>query len=188
MRPAAPIHSATLLALGLVLLAAGAALAVSLAGAEGARAWLGYGFEGLPDRAGEVVAIFANNVRMLAGVFAACCVAQLARNDLRAGAGPQAALASGFGQAFTWVCDLAVAGSAVGHALLIGASVGAYGNRLLAFLFPHGPFELAAYSIALALYVEARRGRVPLRRWVASAALGVGALALGAPLEVFLAP
>jgi hypothetical protein len=182
--------------LGLVLVAAAAAVVVSLAPAAEVRDALGYRFEGIPDRAGEVGAILLNNLRLLAGVLAAAAVAQLARgaagdDSARGAAGDDSALgalASGFARALVWVCDLAVAGSALGHALLIGAAAGAYGDRLLAFLLPHGPFELAAYSVALALYVDARRTTVPARRWIACAAFACAALVLGAPIEVYLAP
>jgi hypothetical protein len=171
----------------LISTAAAAALAVSLAAAGEVRDALGYSFEGIPDRPGEVGAILLNNLRLLAGVFAAAAVAQLARGT-DAEHSTIGALASGFGRMLVWVCDLAVAASALGHALLIGAAAGAYGERLLAFLLPHGPLELAAYSAALALYVEARRTRVPARRWVACAAFALAALALGAPLEVYFGP
>lgn len=194
MTPAALIRAPTpriplpfLIGLGLVAVCGVAALAVSVFAAADVRDLLGYGFDGIPDRVGEVGAILLNNLRMLAGVFAAAAVAQLARGVATDGSA-LGALVSGFGRALAWVCDLAVAGSALGHALLIGAATGAYGDRLLSFLLPHGPFELAAYSVALALYVEVRRGAVPARRWIASAAVAVGALALGAPLEVYLAP
>ena len=84
------------------------------------------------------------------------------------------------------LCDAVVVTAAAVHALLVGAGVGAYGGRMIDALLPHGPVELAAYSLALALYGAARRERLSAGRWAAAAlgsALGLG---LAAVLEVFV--
>ena len=51
---------------------------------------------------------------------------------------------------------------------------------------PHGPVELAAYSLALALYLHGRRRRLPARGVVGVLALSVLTLALAAFLETYV--
>ena len=70
--------------------------------------------------------------------------------------------------------------------LVIGASFGAYGARMLIAALPHAPFELAAYSLALALYLEGRNTRLAVPHAVAVASLCVAILALAAALETFV--
>jgi hypothetical protein len=69
--------------------------------------------------------------------------------------------------------------------LLIGAAYGAYGERTVAATLAHGPFELAAFSLALGLYVSARRERLPRGVLVTVSLAAVAALALAALLEAF---
>ena len=45
--------------------------------------------------------------------------------------------------------------------LVVGAAIGAYGTRMVGAMLPHGPVELAAYSLALALYLHGRRRALP---------------------------
>ena len=53
------------------------------------------------------------------------------------------------------------------NVIVIGASFGAYGTRMLRAALPHGPVELAAYSLALALYLQGRRRPLPARHMLA---------------------
>ena len=56
----------------------------------------------------------------------------------------------------------ALLGAAVAaNVIVVGASFGAYGTRMLRAALPHGPVELAAYSLALALYLQGRTRRAP---------------------------
>jgi hypothetical protein len=156
------------------------AATVAMVDAEGARAWLGFTFPGLDPRAGEALSILANNLRLLVAILVACAVAQLARDESAATPVGRAT------RVVVLLCDAVVVTAAAVHALLVGAGVGAYGGRMIDALLPHGPVELAAYSLALALYGAARRERLSASRWAAAAlgsALGLG---LAAVLEVFV--
>ena len=70
--------------------------------------------------------------------------------------------------------------------IVVGASFGAYGTRMVRAALPHGPVELAAYSLALALYLQGRTRPLPIRHVLAVAALSVSVLALSAVLETFV--
>jgi hypothetical protein len=164
----------------LLALAALTAVTVRLAAAGPARDLLGFGFAGTPARLGEAVAIFWNNLRLLAAVVLAAVVAQLARLEA-----PDRGAAI---RAVLWLCDAVLIVAAAGHAVLVGSGVGAYGERMVLGLLPHGPVELAAFALGLALYVAARREQVAPWRFAALAAAGVVGLAIAAPMEVFLAP
>ncbi len=72
------------------------------------------------------------------------------------------------------------------NVIVVGAGLGAYGARMIRALLPHGPVELAAYSLALALYLEGRQRPLGIRHAVAVGALSVAALALAAVLETFV--
>jgi uncharacterized membrane protein SpoIIM required for sporulation len=73
------------------------------------------------------------------------------------------------------------------NAIVVGAALGAHGTRMLTAILPHGPVELAAFTLALALYVRARESRIPARRVAAIAVACVSGLALAAVLETFAA-
>lgn len=170
--------AAARIAAALLGIAALTAAAVALLAAAPVREFLGFGFGGIDPRLSEVVSILANNLRILLALLIACGLAQLA---LRAA--PSITM-----RTLVVFCDVVVAGLAVAHALLVGAGVGAYGGRMVVALLPHGPLELAAYSLALALYLAARRERLAPRRYVATALAAALGLAIAAPLEVLLRP
>jgi hypothetical protein len=166
-------------ALALVGLTALTAIAVHLVAADAARQQLGFTFEGLPRRVDQALAIFANNVRVLGAVLAACVAVQVAAR------GPDAGWEALLLRTVTAVCDAAVIVGCAVHVLVIGAAVGAYGERTLWMVLAHGPFELAAFSLALALYLAGRRERLPAGRLLAVALAATAALAVGALLEVY---
>jgi hypothetical protein len=180
-RPAtSDLATAAGIAAALLALAVITAFGVRLAAAGPVRDLLGFGFAGIPKELGEVVAILVNNLRLLAAVVLAALVAWLARAE-GAPSGPAT-------WAVLWLCDAVLVAVAAGHALLVGAGVGAYGERMVLALLPHGPIELAAYSTGLALYVAARREAVAPRSFVALSAAPAGGLLVAAPVEVFLVP
>jgi hypothetical protein len=160
--------------------AAMTAIVVHITAAGEARQLLGLTFPGLPRRLSESLAIFLNNVRVLFGVLVACVLAHLTGHTDNA---PRSSLAAP--RAVTLVCDIVLAVGYLFHVLLVGATVGAYGERGLAAMLPHGPLELTAFSLGLSAYLAARRGRLTRRALALSAALAVAALAVGAVLEVF---
>jgi hypothetical protein len=65
--------------------------------------------------------------------------------------------------------------------------LGAYGSRMGVAMLPHGPLELAAYALALALYLHARRGPLTVGRVGATATACLTLLAVGSMLETFVA-
>ena len=81
----------------------------------------------------------------------------------------------------------ALLGAAVAaNVMVIGVSLGAYGTRMAHAALPHGPVELAAYSLALALYLQGRRrplARPPSPR---SPRCRIALLAVAAVLETFV--
>ena len=176
---AAELGLAARVAAILVALTAATAVGVRVAAPETARELLGFDFGGVPRRPDQVVGIFANNLRVLGALLAACAAAQLARHAVTA-RWEQTLL-----RAVTSVCDVAVIAGCALHLLLIGSALGAYGRRTLELVLAHGPFELVAFSLALALYVDARRMRLPVERVLDVALLAPVALAFGAVLEVY---
>ena len=79
-----------------------------------------------------------------------------------------------------------LAAAVAANLIVIGASFGAYGTRMVRAALPHGPVELAAYSLALALYLQGRTRALPARHMLAVVALSVAMLALAAVLETFV--
>ena len=51
---------------------------------------------------------------------------------------------------------------------------------------PHGPVELAAYALALALYLQGRRRALPRSHLARVVAVSVALLAIAAGLETFV--
>ena len=175
-------RSALAVAGGLTLAALAVATVVRVGWAAETRRLLGFAFTGVPARLETAVSIFAGNARLLAAVFAAILVAQspwLAGRDARRGPVMTALVA-----AVDTVLTLAVAVNVA----LVGAALGAYGNRMAVAMLPHGPLELAAYALALALYLHARRGPIAARHVLAAGSVCLGGLALAALLETFAVP
>ena len=171
--PLTDCRRAAELAAAMVLAAALIATGVHAFAAAATRHWLNFPFGGIPAQLGQVLAIFLNNLRLLAALFAAAIVAQL---TVRTGAPGMRPL--------TWVCDALVGLGCAVHVALVGMTVGAYGSRGVGALLPHGPVELAAFSLGVSLYLAARREPLSPRRALAVAAPAVAVLALAAVLEV----
>ncbi len=156
------------------------ALAVHVWFAAAARHWLAFPFAGIPARPGEAASIFSHNLRALAAVGGMLLIAQSAY--WTAGTeqpGPPCGTLRRLGEALL--------GAAVAaNLIVIGASFGAYGTRMLQAALPHGPVELAAYSIALSLYVNARSRPFPTRHLLAVMALSTSLLAIAAVLETYV--
>ena len=175
-------RSALALAGALIFLAVALAAIVRLGWATETRRLLDFGFAGMPARLDTAVSIFAHNARLLAAVFGAILVAQspwLAGRDIR-----HLPVMSLLAAAVDAVLALGVAANVA----LVGAALGAYGVRMAVAMLPHGPLELAAYALALALYLQARRGPMTARHVLAVGALCLGGLALAALLETFAVP
>ena len=99
------------------------------------------------------MAIFAHNARAILGVFGLLLIAQLAaRRPGGPGRAQRLILAGG---------ELILAGVIAANVLVVGAGLGAYGERMARAMLPHGPVELAAYALALALYLQGRSRALP---------------------------
>ena len=181
-RPRAATSSTVGLALRIALLAFAGVLVVAgvvrVALADWVRERLGYSFRGVPARADVAAEIFAHNGRAILGVFGLLMIAQLAARapgDL--GRVQRLILVAG---------ELILAGVIVANVLVVGAGVGAYGVRMVRADLPHGPVELAAYALALGLYVQGRRRPLPAAHLCKVVAASVALLALAATLETFV--
>ena len=159
---------------GCVLLVA---LVTRMALASQARGRLHYTFPGVPHRLGSAAWIFANNGRELLGVLGLLLIAQLGTR--RAG-GPTRAQ-----QLMRTGGEVLIAGVIAANVLVIGAAIGAYGERMIRAMLPHGPVEVAAYTLALALYLQGRKRPLPAWRLASTIAASVILLAAAALLETF---
>ena len=61
------------------------------------------------------------------------------------------------------VAELILAAAITANTLVVGVAIGAYGLRMVSATLPHGPIELAAYTLAIALYLHDRRRNLPAR-------------------------
>jgi hypothetical protein len=173
---------AAVIAMAATVAALAVAIVIRVGWAPAARRTLGFAFAGVPARVGTAASILAANGRLLLAVLAAVLVAQSPwLPGLGARPGPVTIVLR---TAIDVVLVLAVAAN-VG---LVGAALGAYGMRMLVAMLPHGPLELAAFATALALYRDARRGPLPLRRVLTVAGGCLAALSVAALMETFLVP
>lgn len=171
------VHVAGIVAAALTAAAMLTAAVVHLALGGEARRWLDYRFPGVPSHISTAVWILGHNARGLAGVLGLLMIAQLAARS----PGPvraQLVLRS--------AGEVVIAGAIAANVLVIGAAIGGYGTRMLVATLPHGPVELAAYSIALALYLTGRRRALPAARMTVVACASVALLALAAGLETWV--
>jgi hypothetical protein len=165
---------------GALTVAAGAIAAIaSVTVASGARHWFAYPFAGIPARPGEAVAIFLHNLRALSAVGGLLLVSQSPRwgGKMTGGSVPAAIRRGG---------EALIAAVVSANVIVVGTSLGAYGLRMACALLPHGPIELAAYALALALYLQGRDKSLSLQHVLAVFALSISLLALAAVLESFV--
>jgi hypothetical protein len=156
------------------------ALVVRAGFAASARRWLAFPFAGIPASPGEAASIFIHNLRALAAVWGMLLIAQSGYPAARNG---QPGVVH---RTLRRLGEAPLGAAIAANVIIVGASFGAYGTRMVRAGLPHGPVELAAYSLALALYLQGRTRRLPIRHVLAVAALSVAALALGALLEAFV--
>jgi hypothetical protein len=156
------------------------ALVVRAGFAASAQRWLAFPFTGIPASPDEAASVFIHNLRALVAVFGLLLVAQ---------SGYWAGRNGRPGVVHQTLCRLgeALLGAAVAaNVIVVGASFGAYGARMVRAALPHGPVELAAYSLALSLYLQGRSRPLAIRHVLAVAALSISVLALAALLETFV--
>jgi hypothetical protein len=170
---------AAIIAVLLMTATCAAAILVHVALAAVARGWLDFPFAGLPARPSVAARIFLHNLRALMAVAGLLLVAQSPFWDVRT---PPA-----IAHRILRRCGEAVLATAItGNVIVVGASLGAYGARMIRAVLPHGPVELAAYALALALYIQGRERPLPARLTLTVAVLCVAALMLAAALETFV--
>lgn len=155
------------------------ALVVHVSFEAAARRWLAFPFAGIPARPSEAASIFTHNVRALGAVCGLLLIVQSAHWNAGAEPGPAH-------RTLRWLGEAVLSAAVAANLVVIGASFGAYGTRMMLAALPHGPVELAAYSLALALYLQGRRRPLPARRVVGVLALSVLTLALAAVLETYV--
>ena len=143
-----------------------------------ARRWLAYPFTGVPAKPGAAAGIFAHNLRTLLTVGGALLVAQILTGQTRDPVSAPRVVRLAVG--------LLVAVAVLGNLVVVGVSFGAYGPRMISATLPHGPIELASYSLALALYLQGRHRGLAVSHVAKIAAVSVALLALAAALETFV--
>lgn len=165
-------------ALTLAVLAIG--LAVDIAAIAPARRLLAFQFRGVPAEPAVAATVFVHNLHALLAIGGALLVAQMPYLvDRAADPGRSQGM-------LRVVCEVALAGAVTANVMVIGVSFGAYGSRMTRAALPHGPLELAAYALALALYIQARRRALPARHIFIVIALSTCLLAVAAVLETFV--
>jgi len=133
------------------------------------RAFLGFGFDGVPQTPGQAVAIAAHNVALAAGPL------------LAAANGPRL-------RAIQVGVEILLGALLITNSALIGLALGAYGGRLVGAVAVHLPLELAAFSLAGGTYLAAIARPLRRRTLTASAAGCAVLLATAAVAETYLPP
>jgi hypothetical protein len=172
------VRIAGLVAAALTIAVCLIALVVGLTFAAEARHWLAYPFAGIPARPAVAAMIFVHNLRALAAIGGLLLVAQSPHWAGNPAPGPI--------QILQRVGEALLGAVVAANLIVVGASLGAYGLRMFRAALPQGPVELAAYVLALALYLQGRRKPVPSRHVATIGALSIAALALAAVLETFV--
>ena len=155
-------------------------VAVHFVSAGGARRLIAFHFPGVPAEPAVASASFLHNIHALLAIGGALLVAQapyLANRTAQPGR---------IHRTLQGGCEAVLAGGVAANLIVIGASFGAYGLRMVRAALPHGPVELAAYSLALALYIQGRRRPLPVRHVLAVTAVSTSALAAAALLETYV--
>ena len=128
------------------------ALLIRLTAMSATQCLLGFTFPGLRPSLTTATSVFLNNARLALVLFAFALVMSLGGTRGRSDPDVLARVACA-------LMDAIVAAVVLLNVALVGASVGAYGARMVRTLLPHGPLEVLAYSIAISAYANARMGR-----------------------------
>ena len=154
------------------------AAVVRLGFAAQARRWLAFPFTGLPKEPQVAAGIFLHNLRALAAVGGLLLITRSGRHA--------ASRAGSVNRAVQRIGEALLVTALVANVVVVGASLGAYGLRMIRAALPHGPLELAAYSLALAVYLQGRDRPLPLRHVILILTLSALLLAGAAALETFV--
>jgi hypothetical protein len=178
--PGVTVKLAGRIAVVIALACAAVALAVHVWFASAARRWLAFPFTGLPPRPEIAASILVHNLRALAAIGG---LLQIAQSGCWTRAGEEPGWAH---RAIRRTGEVLLGAAVLANVIVVGASLGAYGARMLRALLPHGPVELAAYSLALSLYAQGRNQRLAARQALVVIAISVALLALAAVLETYV--
>lgn len=133
------------------------------------RAFLHFGFDGVPQTPGQAVAIATHNAALGAAPLIAAAIAQRLRPI-------QVAV------------EILLGALLITNSALIGLALGAYGSRLVGAVTAHLPLELAAFCLAGGTYLAAIAQPLRHRTLVASATGCATLLATAAVAETYLPP
>jgi hypothetical protein len=164
-----------------LLIAGGvSAVAISLTAAHSVQRLLGFTFAGVKPSLGAAASIFLNNARLASVPLGFALILSLTR-------GSQGARGEWTLRAWRAAMDAIVAIGVLVNVVLVGASVGAYGGRMVRALLPHGPLEVLAFAAVLAAYTTARRERHCDWRAIVLTTVGcLATLAASAILETYV--
>jgi uncharacterized membrane protein SpoIIM required for sporulation len=155
-------------------------LGVDIAAVAPARRLLAFEFSGVPAEPAVAATVFVHNLHALLAIGGALLVAQMPYLGSRTAAPGRTQWM------LRWACEAALAGGVAANVMVIGVSFGAYGTTMTRAALPHGPVELAAYSLALALYIQGRDRALPARHILTVVVLSTFLLAVAAALETFV--
>jgi len=148
--------------------------------AEQARGWLDFGFD--PPAGGPKLHTAWETLSVNAQLAAVCFLFAL---SVALGRGGQTTFNVVMYRFCRGLYDLMLGVVYVGNVLIVGVSLGAYGPRMVRALLPHGPVELFAFSLALAVYLVARERGIGLSPALRAGVAVVALLALAAALETW---
>jgi hypothetical protein len=158
--------------------AVAAGVVVHLTAAGWARRETGLTFRGLLARdVAEWLSLWFWNLRHLAAPLLTAGLVALRDPDLR----PWLRRVMG---AFEGACGVFVLFEVATNIAYIALAFGGYGLRTAAWLAPHGPLELAAYALALGIWAQTLRRRLPPALAARAGLLSVVLLAAAAAIEV----
>ena len=118
---------------------------------------MAFPFTGISARPDVAAGIFLHNVHALAAVGGLLLIAQSAQWTARA---DEPTRVSGTARRLG---EVLLGGAIAANLIIVGASFGAYGSRMLRAVLLQGPLSLAAYSLVLALDPEGRKRARPPR-------------------------
>lgn len=145
-----------------------------------ARRWLAYRFTGVPARADVFAGIFLHNALVLAGILSLVLVRQARYRTVGR------PIPVRFERAARRAADWLMGSATAVNLAVIGSSLGAYGSRMVRAMPPHGPVEVSAFALGLALYIQGRDQRLTVEHVTKVAGIALVGLSIAAALETYV--
>jgi hypothetical protein len=145
----------------------------------GAARPLATNIDGIPNHAGEAVAILTHNALQALPVITASAVLDGIRVYRPDHSGPPLLMRA--------MLDGAVVVIVAKNLLVLGVVLGIYTTSGAIAMLPHGPIELAGFALVVGLYANARRRRVAAVQWVTGLGGTAVLLAVAAAVETYFA-